>query len=115
MGAEDKRWRLVCYDIRDPERYRKVYKIVNGHGRRLQYSVFRCRLDDAEVERLRWRLAQVMDATDSLIIIDLCPNCAERVVTKNHVDGWSPSPAPFRLVGAAPPRHGSEPGDPNEG
>ncbi|MBX3276051.1 MAG: CRISPR-associated endonuclease Cas2 [Sandaracinaceae bacterium] len=99
MGQEDKRWRLVCYDIRDPERYRKIYRIVTGHGHRLQYSLFRCRLDDQEVEKLRWRLAQVMAAEDSLLIIDLCPSCASRAVSKNQVDDWSPEPVPFRLVG----------------
>ena len=110
MAADDRRWRLVCYDIRDPERYRKVYKIVTGHGRRLQYSLFRCRLDDAEVEKLRWRLAQVIDPTDSLLIIDLCPSCAARVVAKNQVDDWSPEPRPFRIIGT-PPDHAPDPDD----
>jgi CRISPR-associated protein Cas2 len=112
MGAADKRWRLVCYDIRDPDRYRKVYKIVSGHGRRLQYSLFRCHLDDAEVEKLRWRLAKVMDPVDALLILDLCPSCATRAVAKNHVEDWSPEPRPFRLIGApadhAPPRGDGE-------
>jgi CRISPR-associated protein Cas2 len=32
----DKRWRLVAYDIRDPKRWRKVYKIVRGAGQAVQ-------------------------------------------------------------------------------
>jgi CRISPR-associated endonuclease Cas2 len=99
MAAADKRWRVVCYDVRHPKRYRRVYKIVSGSGRRLQYSVFRCWLDDREVEKLRWRLANVMDAVDSLLIIDLCPNCAARVIAKNRVESWAPEPSGFRIVG----------------
>lgn len=99
MSAE-KRWRLVCYDIRDEKRYRKVFKIVKGAGQAVQYSIFRCRLDDLETERLRWRLSQVMDPEDALLIVDLCPSCAHRVVSRNHVAGWTETPASFRIVAA---------------
>lgn len=110
MSAE-KRWRLVCYDVRDEKRYRKLFKIVKGAGEAVQYSIFRCRLDDLETERLRWRLSKVMAPEDSLLIIDLCPSCAHRVVARNHVEGWSEAPAAFRIIGgckhekdAKPPR-----------
>lgn len=100
--ANEKRWRLVCYDVRDDKRYRAVYKIVRGAGERVQYSVFRCRLDDREAERLRWRLAQVMDPVDALLIVDLCPRCATNVVTRNHVEGWTEEPPTFRIIGRRP-------------
>jgi len=95
----DKRWRLVCYDVRDPKRYRRIYKILRGSGDPVQYSIFRSRLDDRESERLRWRLASVMDPKDALLIVDLCPSCARKVVSRNHVAGWSEAPPPFRIVG----------------
>ena len=90
---------MICYDVRDVKRYRKLFKIVNGVGQAVQYSIFRCRLDDLETERLRWRLSQVLAPEDSLLIVDLCPSCARRVVSRNHVDGWVGEPAPFRIVG----------------
>lgn len=89
MGAHERRWRLVCYDVSDPRRYRKVHKIVRAAGHPVQYSVFRCLLDEAGVERLRWRLAAVMDPdTDRLLVLDLCARCAAGVISKNHVEGW---------------------------
>lgn len=97
--AFDKRWRLVCYDIREPARWRKVYKIIRGGGTRVQYSIFRCRLDKLEVERLRWQLAQVMAAEDALLIVDLCPTCASNVISRNHVDGWQERIATYRVIG----------------
>ena len=102
----DKKWRLVCYDIRDPKRYRKVFKILRGTGRSVQYSIFRCRLDDREAEKLRWRLAKVMDDVDSLLIVDLCPGCAGKVISRNHVDGWTEVPATHRIFSSVQ-NHGS--------
>lgn len=98
MGA-DKRWRLVCYDIREPARWRDVYKIVRGCGHRVQYSIYRARLDDQQVEQLRWELAQVMAEEDSLLIVDLCPTCASHVISRNHIDGWQDKVSRFRVIG----------------
>jgi len=110
--AADKRWRLVAYDIRDPARWRQVYKIVCGAGERVQYSLFRCRLDQRDVERLRWELARVMAPEDSLLVVDLCPTCASNVVARNHVEGWETQPPSFRIVGGSPSTdHGHVGGD----
>lgn len=96
--SSERRWRLVCYDVREERRYRQVHKIVKGAGEAVQYSVFRCRLDDKEAERLRWRLSQVMTSDDALLVVDLCPSCAERVVARNVVDGWTVEPPTFRIL-----------------
>jgi CRISPR-associated protein Cas2 len=98
-----KRWRLVCYDIREPARWRRVYRIVRGAGTHVQYSIFRCRLDDREVEKLRWELTKVMSPEDALLIVDLCPQCATRVVSRNHVEGWDEVPSTFRIIGGGLP------------
>lgn len=97
--ASDKRWKLVCYDVRDQARWRKVYRLVRGHGSRVQYSVFRCRLDARATERLRWELSKVMAAEDSLLIIDLCPRCSDHVVSSNAKDDWADAEPTFRIVG----------------
>lgn len=87
--AHEKRWRLICYDVRDPKRWRRVHKLLKGSGRTVQYSIFRCRLDDRELERLRWELAKLLAPEDSLLVVDLCPSCAGRVISRNHVEGWT--------------------------
>lgn len=102
--SSDKRWRLVCYDIRDPARWRNVYRIVRGAGTRVQYSIFRCRLDDRETAQLRWELSKVMDSADSLLIVDLCPRCAGNVISRNHVDGWEDPPPTYRVLSGKPNR-----------
>jgi CRISPR-associated protein Cas2 len=100
--SHDKRWRLVCYDIRDPKRYRKAYKLIRGRGETVQYSIFRCFLDAREVEELRWQLERVLDKVDRLLVIDLCPGCAATAIARNHVEGWQERPPAFRIVGTLP-------------
>lgn len=51
---------LVSYDICEPKRLRRVAKVLEGFGARLQYSVFECPLDDM-------RLAQCKAALDPVI------------------------------------------------
>jgi len=65
---------IVTYDIRDPKRLRKVFKICQGYGQHLQYSVFECDLTDAEKADMEQRLGQVMNLhDDQTLFIDLGP------------------------------------------
>lgn len=69
---------LVTYDIRDPKRWRKVFRLMNGYGEWLQLSVFQCRLS----RRRHAEMLQLLDGaiarqTDALLVIDLGP--AEKV------------------------------------
>lgn len=99
---ESRRWRLVCYDIRDqksdPKRYRRAHRLIKGYGDPLQYSVFRCRLDDRQTAQLRAELAKILTPEDSLLIINLCPGCAGQVVTCNHAEEWDRPPPSFSVV-----------------
>lgn len=65
---------LVCYDICDPRRWRKVYKTMKGYGDWLQLSVFQCRLGREKVLRLTDELSEIVDhGEDHVLIIDLGP------------------------------------------
>lgn len=35
---------IVAYDIADPKRWRKVFRLMKGYGEWVQLSVFQCRL-----------------------------------------------------------------------
>lgn len=86
--SENKFWYIICYDITEPKRWRRVYKLVNGYGRRLQFSIFRCRLTARQVERLRWELERIMTAEDKLLILSLCDGCERRVASHNRPESW---------------------------
>jgi len=90
-------WYLICYDIRDPKRWRRAYKILRGYGSTLQYSIFRCQLGTVELERLRWELESVLEAEDALMFIGLCSGCVERITARNRDGIWEEKPT-FRIA-----------------
>ncbi len=65
---------VVSYDISDPDRLRKVFKIMRGFGDHLQYSVFRCALSAQERVRLTSILSGVIDHNeDQVLFVELGP------------------------------------------
>lgn len=63
---------IVCYDIREPKRLRRVYKVMLGYGDPLQYSVFVCELSEVERVLMEMRLREVANVgEDSIAIVDL--------------------------------------------
>jgi CRISPR-associated protein Cas2 len=65
---------VVTYDICEPKRLRRVYRIMLGYGERLQYSVFRCELNDREVVELRARLGDAIHHhEDQVLFVDIGP------------------------------------------
>ncbi|MCL6512732.1 MAG: CRISPR-associated endonuclease Cas2 [Anaerolineae bacterium] len=59
---------IVAYDIADDQRWRKVFKLMCGHGDRLQYSVFRCALSDRERVMLMEKLTQAIKHTEDQVL-----------------------------------------------
>ncbi|MDQ2976948.1 MAG: CRISPR-associated endonuclease Cas2 [Acidobacteriota bacterium] len=92
---EAKQWYVICYDITEPKVWRKVYKKLNGYGRRLQYSIFRCRLTRRQIEKLRWELEGLMEASDKLLILTLCEACERHVSLHNRPESWFDDGRPF--------------------
>lgn len=65
---------VVAYDISDPKRWRRVFKLMKGYGRWLQLSVFHCRLDGGRWVEMASELERAIDATaDHVVILDLGP------------------------------------------
>lgn len=66
---------LVCYDIREPKRLRRVHKVARGYGEPWQYSIFFCVLKDIDRVRLQADLEEEMNhKEDQIMILDLGPN-----------------------------------------
>jgi CRISPR-associated protein Cas2 len=75
---------LVCYDICDDKRLRKVFQVVRGYGDHLQYSVFECQLTPSDLVRLRSELAAIIHHTeDQVLFVCLGPaeGRGERVIS----------------------------------
>ncbi|MBC6442181.1 MAG: CRISPR-associated endonuclease Cas2 [Rhodobacteraceae bacterium] len=65
---------IVAYDIADPKRWKRVFRIMKGHGTWLQLSLFQCRLSARRRIGLFARLeAAIHHAEDHVLILDLGP------------------------------------------
>lgn len=80
---------VISYDISDDKRRTKVAKIMEGHGYRVQYSVFECDLDDAQLKKLWQRLKPLVSPQngESIRFYPLHRECAEKakVLGTDHV------------------------------
>ncbi len=75
---------LVCYDICDDKRLRKVFKAMRNYGDHLQYSVFECQMTSTDLVRCRAELAEIIHhREDQVLFVDLGPaeGRGDRVIT----------------------------------
>jgi CRISPR-associated protein Cas2 len=64
----------VCYDVSDAKRLRRVFRIMNGFGEPLQYSVFACDLSTKERVLLEAALIEAINVReDRVLLIDIGP------------------------------------------
>lgn len=67
---------LVCYDIADARRLRRIAREMQSVGERVQKSVFECELDARARRELEARVAALLDARcDSVRFYRLCEGC----------------------------------------
>lgn len=75
---------LVCYDISDEKRLRKVFQAMRNYGDHLQYSVFECQFTEADLVRCRAELSQIINhKEDQVLFVNLGPaeGRGDRVIT----------------------------------
>jgi CRISPR-associated protein Cas2 len=75
---------LVCYDIAEAKRLRRVFKLCKNYGDHLQFSVFECDLNPAEKAAMEADLAAIIHHTeDQVIFVSLGPaeGRGDRVIT----------------------------------
>jgi CRISPR-associated protein Cas2 len=75
---------LVCYDISNDLRLRRVHKTMVGFGDRLQYSVFECKFSAGDLARCKHELGKLIHHREvQVLFVDLGPaeGRGERVIT----------------------------------
>lgn len=70
---------LVVYDIEDDRVRSRVASLLEGYGRRVQESVFECRLEKHALEELTARLQRELRSPDNgeIRIYRVCSDCME--------------------------------------
>lgn len=75
---------LVCYDISDEKRLRRVFQKMRNYGDHLQFSVFECQLTAMDLARCRAELAEIVNhQEDQVLFVNLGPaeGRGDRVIT----------------------------------
>jgi len=72
---------IVTYDVRDPRRWRRLFRVMESYGEWVQLSVFQCRLDAVRRLRLEEAILRIVKTgEDHVIVLDLGP--ADRIAPK---------------------------------
>jgi CRISPR-associated protein Cas2 len=74
---------LICYDISDEKRLRRVFKICKDYGSHLQYSVFESDLSQIEKTELEQKLSAEINAREDQVLfveLGLATGRGERVI-----------------------------------
>ena len=86
---------LVCYDITSDRVRNQIVKTLEGYGRRVQYSVFECDLDEKRYKELYGKLLRIMqgvEAQDGNIcfyyICKICMGKKQIIGVPKKPEGW---------------------------
>lgn len=75
---------LVCYDISDDKRLRKVFQSMRKFGDHLQFSIFECQFTAMDLVRCRAELGAIINhKEDQVLFVHLGPadGRGDRVIT----------------------------------
>ena len=90
---------VVAYDIADDRRRRRVAKLLEGVGWRVQDSVFYCEWLSEQREALLPRIADALDLTkDTLRIYPLCVRDRREIETAGRKLPLAPMAMGFEIV-----------------
>lgn len=80
---------VIAYDTPSDRRRRKLAKLLEGYGLRVQWSVFECELRGDQLQRLRQRLERLIVAEQDSVRFWRVPDesCAQRL----HLGRTAPS------------------------
>jgi CRISPR-associated protein Cas2 len=71
---------VISYDISDDRKRVKVANLLADYGKRVQYSVFECRLDAKTLEKLIDQLEPFVEGNDSIRVYQICESCLKKAV-----------------------------------
>ncbi|MEW6419015.1 MAG: CRISPR-associated endonuclease Cas2 [Nitrospirota bacterium] len=71
---------MICYDIIDDARRRKMQKLLEGYGEGVQYSVFECDISDSQYRDLKGKVfSSIKRDEDNVRFYPLCRACAGKI------------------------------------
>lgn len=73
---------MICYDVANPKRLKRVAKALEQNGIRVQKSFFQCEMEKQKLLQLKGDLLKIIDRRkDSLFFYPLCEKCSKGALT----------------------------------
>ncbi|MGE3284120.1 MAG: CRISPR-associated endonuclease Cas2 [Hyphomicrobiaceae bacterium] len=89
---------IVAYDIADPRRWRRVYRLLQGYGEWVQLSLFQCRLDPMRRRLLEAELAQLIEPRLDRVLIARIAEAEKTGQIPRPITSLGPRFVPLRRV-----------------
>ena len=71
---------IVAYDISNPKRLRRVAKIMQDYGKRVQKSIFEVSLTPPVFKKMKFQIDTTINHTeDGVKYFPLCAKCSETI------------------------------------
>jgi len=84
---------LICFDISDNKARRRVVKIIEGYGFRIQYSVFECLVSRKQIRLIQHNIGKLIAESDRVLYY---PICGKDILHRYaEMDGFVHWPAPL--------------------
>lgn len=82
---------IISYDISDNKRRLKTAGFLEGHGERVQESVFECKFPSDKLQIVVKQLSQLIEEEDNIRIYPICEDCFSKAIgigkfTKTIID-----------------------------
>lgn len=88
--------RIVAYDIADAKRLRRIAKICELYGFRIEKSVFECELSKEKFEKFWQELKKIAnEKEDCLAVYKVCKSCKAKIKTFGQVSRPEINPCLF--------------------
>ncbi len=71
---------LVSYDITDARRLKRVAKLLNRYGLRVQKSVYECDIDERRYQELRVKLKKLLGERDGVLCYRMMQSTRKEVL-----------------------------------
>ena len=73
---------VVAFDVSSDRRRRKIVKILEKYGTRVNFSVFECLVTEGDALELKRMIALAMKAgKDNILVWSLCKTCIDRRIS----------------------------------
>jgi CRISPR-associated protein Cas2 len=80
---------IICYDVKDDKRRARLSNEMENFGRRVQWSVFECDVDEQRLSLMKERILTLTEDEDKVRLYHVCQGCLQRCEVLRGDEGFA--------------------------